>query len=357
MTQRKKYRTVQPEVCSIPLKEDDHIVNDEAENAINKLYCEALKNTDLGAQLDYLQIMQREQQDFCLFIGIPTVVRYMQTTGDKGIVQIEFFYKNDKLANYELPLTMGLHNAVEISLDEVGSLYGTIHNQILAELLYLSKPSPQYMSLGDDVSNLYDILNTMDNFVDLLKKDHKFLKEEMLYRLNSSSLSEYRPLYGERDFYNSGKKISYECDNLVQLSFALIDIMLQANTGNRKTDRYIEKCEKCGEYFTAKNRKTKLCTECRTKNTAECKKKSKRQSNFGLGKLENRLMTRLYNRMIIFCDADKQQSAEKLYNLFKSQKSQHKAKNGYEDWLNCCNAYIIMKDYKGLYEWLSREEV
>lgn len=353
----KKYQIERPEVCSIPLKEDDSIVNEDIEKAINKWYYESLKNTDLGEQLDYLQIMQREQQDFCSFISIPTEVWLIRQKSGKSVVHIEFFYKKNELANYDLPLAMGLHNMVEISIDDVGNLYSKIHNQILEEMRYLSQPKPQYMSLGDDVSNLYDILNTMDKFVDWLKNDYQILEKEMIYQLNGSMLDEYIPLYGKRTFSKNAGKIFYDCNNLIQLCFALIDVLLQANTDNRKMERYIEKCKRCGEYFTAKNRKTKLCVECRAKNIAECRKKSKRQSNLGLGKTENKIMTALYDRMTSFCDADKQEAAERLHNLFKSQKTQHKAKKDYEDWLNFCNSYIIKRDYKGLYEWLSREEV
>lgn len=92
----KKYQIERPEVCSIPLKEDDSIVNEDIEKAINKWYYESLKNTDLGEQLDYLQIMQREQQDFCSFISIPTEVWLIRQKSGKSVVHIEFFYKKKR---------------------------------------------------------------------------------------------------------------------------------------------------------------------------------------------------------------------------------------------------------------------
>lgn len=348
------YRFTQGKLHSLPL-EDDWDIDEVEEKAINTKVVESINNTDLGTQLDYMQDMQYKHQIFLSRISIPATIHVIKQRGTARI-HLEFFYRKEMLANYELPSVMGLGNIVEMEIDNVGKLYDTIFYKIKEELTNLPKPQSQYMSLNDDLKICRDIFSTLERFRGLLKTDYHMLAEKMVYELNNAWLPEYRPLYGDREFGRDGR-IYYTCNNLIQLSFAVIDILLQTSTDGKKAIRYIEMCKMCGGHFTAKNRKTKLCTECRNKNILESRKKSKQQSNLGVRRFDNKVMTTLYERMVYCCDNNKQQDAKKLYNLYKQVKAQHKDGENYEDWLKSCISYIMDKDYNGLYEWLSREEV
>jgi len=204
-----------------------------------------------------------------------------------------------------------------------------------------------------------EALALMKKFCLVLRNDYKALDDMMDKELNNSRQKEFRPLYGVRRYQPGG--YNYECSNLVQFCFAVIDILQKTSTG-RSANTYIGNCHRCGKPYVAHNRNTKYCPSCAKQNNADSSRKAsargRTRDRTEAEQLEYKIKAKLRHHQdscsSVNKESDNEKLARKLKKLFAEKDNERKTQ--YVEWLNACLAYLMPKgaDYKGLYDFLMK---
>lgn len=155
----------------------------------------------------------------------------------------------------------------------------------------------------------------------------------------------------------------YHCNNLLQVCVAIIDIVYRIYQNENIS---LAKCENCGHYYLAEHASSKYCDRiyidgktCREYKKAVQTKESGRhlQSNQKQEEANIKKALRDAFKPNSAQDTPKQISAKKAYDIFMAVSAKRQNDPDYGALLLNCKSYIILRDYRGLYEWLSREEV
>ncbi len=239
--------------------------------------------------------------------------------------------------------TGGLDELCEVYVQVVGFLEGYV-----AEL----------PNAPEACAEIKAMLALMKTFCSVVRDDRKELNSMMDKELNNSRRKEFRPLYGVRRYPPGG--YGYECSNLVQFCFAVIDILQKTNAGARSANTYIDVCKKCGKQYVSHHRNKKYCPICARENKVESTRRSLTREKPEAEKLEDKIKTKLRNHLRA-CSYSKKKSAnerlaEELKELFAKENDERKNQPEYVEWLNQCFAYFMPEgaDYKGLRDFLMK---
>lgn len=202
-------------------------------------------------------------------------------------------------------------------------------------------------------------VSTLDNAADV-KPD--FFDQEAF----GSWLAEYVPIFGKRIVWatdSHGQKLyKYECNNLIQMCFALLDILCKTKFGDEKRPSQgyrmsLRQCPVCHRYFTTTNRKQKICQyengACTAKSSAESKERSRISNEAALSeaqKREKNITSRLnsyvanLDNSTNFWDIEKYEEEKKrrqnILTLFNSCAAKQHLEADYLQWLHGCEDHL-----------------
>ena len=225
------------------------------------------------------------------------------------------------------------------------------------------KNIPNNKDISIKAKNLYDLLTFFSSCATGIGNTRT--KKEIMVSLGKARYDYKHILDNNQAGYDNFivADMCYRCNNLLQVCAAIIDIVYRIYQNENISSA---RCENCGHYYLAEHASSKYCNRiyidgktCKEYKKAVQTKESGRhlQSDQKQEEADMKKALRTAFKPNGKQDTPKQIEARKAYEAFMIMSAQQKDNPNYGTLLLRSKSYIMLKDYRGLYEWLSREEV
>lgn len=244
--------------------------------------------------------------------------------------------------------------------------YQVLQNQLDGILINSSDFGNTLDYAYTEIADLFCLCDFLKNCINKLDNASIVKPDFFDFDVSRSFVNDFSPLVGTctawaTDKYNQ-KLYKYECNNLIQMCFALLDILCKVKfeVKQRSFQSYhmsLRQCPICHRYFTTTNRKQKICQynngSCAAKSTSESKERSRISTKAALSEAQKReksITSRLnsyiadLDNSIKYLDArqfeEEKKRRQDILTLFKSCAAAHCSEANYLQWLIDCENHL-----------------
>lgn len=280
------------------------------------------------------------------------------------LVKVEFTQMNDN------PLLKSLGWSPTI-IGDIGETFDTCF-QVLSNQLdcILINTPPDIENTLDyaytEIADLFDLCGFLKTCINRLDNSSNARPDFFDFHVSRSNTNDFVPLLGTCTAWTTdkyGQKLyRYECNNLIQMCFALLDILCRVKFEDKKRTAQgyrmsLRQCPVCHRYFTTTNRKQKICQyengACTAKSTSESKERSRISNETVLSEAQRReknIKSRLTSYIadlgnsVKYLDTKKFEEEKKrrqgILALFNSCAAKHRIEADYLQWLHGCEDHL-----------------